>query len=182
MRVRRIWLKGTSGAGKTTLGRALSRTLGVPFVELDALHHGPNWAEAPVAEFQASVGSALDDERGWVVDGNYDSKLGARFLDRAELVVWLDLPLGLKLVRLTHRTVGRVLKDETLWNGNRESLATAVLGWDALFPWTVRQHFRHRRAWPTELRHPALVRLRSPREVEAWRREFEARERATAAG
>jgi|GEM_PF-2746343 len=73
---RRILVKGTSGAGKTTLGRTLAQHLGVPFVELDALHHGPNWTAASAAQLQARVRTQLNDEQGWVVDGNYDSKLG----------------------------------------------------------------------------------------------------------
>ena len=34
-----------SGSGKTTVGKQLAERLGVPFVELDALVHGPNWTE-----------------------------------------------------------------------------------------------------------------------------------------
>ena len=34
-----------SGNGKTTVGRALAERLGAPFVELDALVHGPDWSE-----------------------------------------------------------------------------------------------------------------------------------------
>ena len=36
---RRIVIKGTSGVGKTTFGAELAARLGVPFIELDALHH-----------------------------------------------------------------------------------------------------------------------------------------------
>lgn len=34
---------------------------------------------------------------------HYDTKLGSIVLDRAELIVWLDLPLLIKLWRLAHR-------------------------------------------------------------------------------
>jgi adenylate kinase family enzyme len=37
---------GVSCSGKTTLGGILARRLDLPYVELDALHHGPNWTEA----------------------------------------------------------------------------------------------------------------------------------------
>lgn len=36
---------GISGAGKSWLASRLASTLGVPHVELDAIHHGPDWAE-----------------------------------------------------------------------------------------------------------------------------------------
>lgn len=169
---RRILVKGTSGSGKSTLGRALARHLDVPFVELDALHHGPNWTPASAAELQASVSALLDDSRGWVVDGNYDSKLGSLLLDRAELIVWLDLPLRTVLWRLAQRTTRRVLMRESLWSGNRETLRGVLWGRDALFAWAVKTHFRHRRSWPSKLAGRDFARLKTPREVERWYRDF----------
>src|SRR5688572_9101710 len=125
---RRILVKGTSGSGKSTLGRALAGQLDLPYVELDALYHGPDWRPASATELPASVTALLDDNRGLVVDGNYDSKLGSVLLDRAELVVWLDLPLRTKLSRLMRRTARRYLGNETLWNGNRETLKNMFWG------------------------------------------------------
>lgn len=171
---RRILIKGGSGAGKSTLGAVLARQLGVTYVELDALHHGPDWSAASPAELQWRVQDALDDERGWVVDGNYDSKLGGLLLDRAELVVWLDLPLGTKLRRLARRTTLRWLRREELWNGNRETLKDALWGVDGLFPRAIRNHFRHRRSWPGLLDGRSFVRLRTPREVKTWLASFRA--------
>ncbi|MDQ2910269.1 MAG: (d)CMP kinase [Actinomycetota bacterium] len=42
---RRINVKGTSGSGKSTFARELASRLELRYVELDALHHGPNWSE-----------------------------------------------------------------------------------------------------------------------------------------
>src|SRR5689334_18326894 len=133
----RVLVKGGSGSGKTTLARALSQRLGVPHVELDALHHGAHWQPASAEQLRRSLLAALDDTSGWVVDGNYDSKLGSLLLDRAELIVWLDLPLSTKLRRVLGRTLRRWWLQEELWNGNRENLRTALWGREALLPWTV---------------------------------------------
>jgi adenylate kinase family enzyme len=170
--IRRILVKGASGAGKSTLGSQLAARLDLPWVELDSLHHGPNWSAASATELQARVLATLDDDRGWVVDGNYDSKLGPLLWDRAQLIIWLDLPLTTKLLRLAHRTAGRLLRKQELWNGNRETLAGAVWGSDALLPWAVRSHFHHRRVWPAQLAGRAFVRLRSARQVDAWLSDF----------
>lgn len=166
--VRRIVIKGTSGAGKTTLSRAVAERLGVPCVELDAHHHGPNWRAASADELRASVSAVLDDARGWVVDGNYEAKLGDLVLDRAELIVWLDLPFRTKLLRLVQRTWRRWSRSEELWNGNRESLLHTVWGRDALFWWMARSHGRQRRNLPVKLASRRYVRLRSAEEVAAW--------------
>lgn len=164
----RILVKGGSGAGKSTLARALADHYGLPYVELDALHHGPDWIPTPEAQFRQLVETSLNDARGWVVDGNYDSKLGCTAVARAELIVWLDLPLATKLSRLARRTASRWARDEVLWNGNRESLRTAFWGGESLFMWAVRTHFHHRRHWPDEFRNRPALRLCSTREVARW--------------
>lgn len=174
---RRIWVKGGSGSGKTTLARELARRLGLEHVELDALHHDRGWTAAPAALLQERVRRALDGAPGWVVDGNYDSKLGALVLERAELIVWLDLPLPTKLARLARRTFVRWIRREELWNGNRESLKGAFWGPESLFRWAFSSHFRHRADWPRSLEGRAVVRLRSPSEVEVWLAEVGSRSR-----
>ena len=166
----KIAVVGTSGSGKTTVARELARRLGVPHVELDALFHGPGWTETPLEEFRRRVAAATDAD-GWVVDGNYDSSLGELVLERADTVVWLDLPLRVALTRVTRRTVRRIRTGEELWSGNRESWRGGFLGWESMFVWTIRSHLRHRRARAGRLvRHPHLriVRLRSAREVENY--------------
>jgi len=166
--VRRIAVKGGSGSGKTTFAVELARRLGVPHVELDALHHGPNWQEASAEELRAKVEAVLDDARGWVVDGNYEGKLGTLVLDRAELVVWLDLALRVKLRRLWRRTLRRIRSREVLWNDNRENWRGAFWGAESLFAWTVRTHLGYRRRWPALLEGRNVVRLRSAAAVERF--------------
>jgi AAA domain len=169
----KIAVQGTSGSGKTTVAKELARRHGVPYVELDALFHGPNWVETPADEFRRRVAAATDGD-GWVVDGNYDSKLGDLVLARADTVVWLDLPLRIALTRVTRRTIGRIRTGEELWSGNRESWRGGFLGWESMFVWTIRSHLRHRGARAERLaRYPNLcvVRLRSAREVESYLRE-----------
>jgi adenylate kinase family enzyme len=165
---RRISVIGTSGNGKTTVARELAERLGVPHVELDGLFHGAGWVETPVEEFRRRVASATEAD-GWVVDGNYHTKLGDLVLRRADAVVWLDQPLPLLLWRITRRTIRRIRSGEELWNGNRETWRGGFFGWDSMFVWTIRSYVRRRRLFPEQLaRHPHVVRLRSPRAVTRW--------------
>jgi adenylate kinase family enzyme len=156
-----------SGNGKTTLGRELARRLGLPFVELDALVHGPGWVETPDDELRAQLGPFLASDR-WVIDGTYQRKLGDLVLRSADAVVWLDLPIRVWLPRLIRRTWRRVRGREQLWNGNSESLASAIWGRESLFVWAFRCHFRRRREWPKALSHLRVIRLRTPAEVEKF--------------
>lgn len=157
-------IANASGSGKTTLGRELARRLGVPFVELDALAHGPNWTETPDDVLRAQVEPVVASD-AWVIDGTYRGKLGDLVLENAELVVWLDLPLRVWLPRLVRRTYRRIRHGEELWNGNRETFRNAVLARDGLFRWALKQHFRRRRVYPVELAPFPVVRLRSTGDV-----------------
>ena len=96
-------LSSASGNGKTTVGRALAASLGVPFHELDALHHGPNWTEATRDELRAKVEPIVVSD-AWVIDGAYRGKIGDLVLEAADTVVWLDLPMRVWLPRLLRRT------------------------------------------------------------------------------
>jgi adenylate kinase family enzyme len=160
-------IASASGTGKTTVGRALAERLAVPFVELDALVHGPNWAETPDDELRGLLAPVLARD-GWVIDGGYFGKIGDLVLAQADTVVWIDLPLRVWMPRLAGRTVRRLRGHEEIWNGNRESLRGAVWGRDALIPYALRSHFRRRRIYPTRLALYPVVRLCSQSAVDAF--------------
>jgi shikimate kinase len=166
--VRRVAIiASASGNGKTTLGRAVAARLGVRFVELDALVHGPDWTETSDAQLRATLAPVLREE-GWVIDGSYSRKLGTSVLDAADTVVWLDLPIRVWFPRLARRTGRRLTGREKLWNGNQENLRTAVWGRESLFGYALTMHFRRRRDYPTKLARYSVVRLRTTDDVDRW--------------
>ena len=163
----RIAVVGTTCAGKTTVAKRLAEIHGVPHVELDALHWGPNWTPYPRDEFQARVEAAISGD-GWVVDGNYTGMLGYSVLERADLVVWLDPPLPTVLRRLGARTVRRVRSGEELWGGNRETWRGAFFSRDSLLLWALKTHGPLRARYEERLAKYDVVRLRSPSDTNAW--------------
>ena len=167
---RRIAVVGSSGSGKTTLASQISNRLGVPRIELDALHWEPNWKEAPTDIFRERVSLALRGD-DWVIDGNY-GKARDIIWSRAQSIVWLDYPLPLVLARVIRRSVRRIVTQEELWSGNREDW-NALFGRDSLILWVINNHPKHRRDYPRLLKcpeyaHLSLARLRSPRESDEW--------------
>jgi adenylate kinase family enzyme len=158
-------IASASGNGKTTFGRELAERLAVPFVELDALHHGPNWAEATPDELRARVEPLVHTD-AWVVDGAYRNKLGDLVLERAELVVWLDLPVHVWLPRLVKRTVRRLVRREELWNGNRETLRDQFTPSTSVVYHALHDYRSRRRVYEAELARFPLVRLSTTAEVE----------------
>jgi adenylate kinase family enzyme len=158
-------IASASGNGKTTFGSELAERLAVPFVELDALHHGPNWTEATPDELRARVEPLVETD-AWVVDGAYRNKLGDLVLERAELVVWLDLPVHVWLPRLVKRTVRRLVRREELWNGNRETLRDQLTPSTSVVYHALHDYRSRRRVYEAELTCFALARLRTTAEVE----------------
>jgi adenylate kinase family enzyme len=116
--VNRVSVVGNSGSGKSMLARALAARLGVPHVELDAIHHQTGWQPLPREEFRARVGE-LTAAAGWVVDGNY-SAVRDLVWARADTIVWFDLPRRTVMRQIVWRTLRRTALRVELWNGNRE--------------------------------------------------------------
>jgi adenylate kinase family enzyme len=167
----RLAIVGITGSGKTTLGERLAARLGYPLVDLDAIHWGPNWTPAPRDEFRARVAAALAGPT-WVTAGNY-SKVRDIIWARADTLVWLDYPLGVSLVRLFRRTVGRIVTREELWAGNRESWRGQFASRDSLFLYALRTHRRRREEFVAALATPqyahlAVLRFHFPAEADAW--------------
>jgi hypothetical protein len=158
-----------SGSGKTTLGRQLAEMLAVPFHELDAIHHQAGWRELDAAELRQRV-EPLVAADAWVIDGAYRGKLGDLVLERADTVVWLDLPRRVWLPRLVVRTLRRVATREELWNGNRETLPGVLAGPDSLIRFALRTERRRRQRYPGELARFRVAHLYSPREVASFLR------------
>jgi adenylate kinase family enzyme len=177
--VKRVAVMGGSCVGKTTVSRRLAAALGVPHVELDALHHDPGWQEAPADVFQARVRAAFDAAAdGWVADGNYRAKLGSLVLERADTVVILELPFQVAFARALRRTIGRTITRADLWNGNREQIRHLFTPY--WIPWWVlRTHRHYAREVPARAaEHPHLdvVNLRSDDEVERFLQSIQATE------
>jgi adenylate kinase family enzyme len=177
--MRRVAVMGGSSVGKTTVSSRLAARLGVPHVELDALHHDSGWQEAPADVLRARVRAALDAATdGWVVDGNYRSKLGSLVLERADTVVHLDPALFRTFGRALRRTITRTITREELWNGNREQIRFLFTPY--WIPWWVLRKHRHysREIAERVAEHPHLdvVRLRSDDEVDEWLQSIQATE------
>lgn len=171
--MRRVSVVGVPGSGKTTVGRRLAGSMGVPFVELDSIFHQPGWGELPRDEFRRRVREALRAE-AWVVDGNY-AAVRDLVWERADTVVWLDLPRPLVMRRIILRTIRRAFTRERLWNNNREPLTNFyrldpeknVIRW----AWVKYDEYVERYSaamHDTAYAHLRFVRLGTEQEVDAF--------------
>lgn len=121
----RVVVVGGPGSGKTTLARALAEQLGVRPIELDALWWDTAWTPAGAEELGHRVTARLTTSERWVVDGNYLDEVGTRVLwPAADTLVWLDINRAIGFRRAVGRSLRRLARRDTLWNGNREVLST----------------------------------------------------------
>lgn len=110
--MQRVLVIGCSGAGKSTFARKLARRTGLPLVHLDQLYWLSGWREAPADLYARRLETALAGAQ-WIIDGSNSSTLPQR-LERADTVIWLDLPRWRCLWRVSKRvamTYGTVRPD-----------------------------------------------------------------------
>jgi adenylate kinase family enzyme len=112
----RISIIGLPGSGKSTLAQAISSRLSIPYIHLDRLWftsggkntkgNTPN-LEQVRSDMQTKVIEAIQAE-SWVSDGVY-SRLQTKIADRADTLIYLDIPLYRRL--LNHAS--RLLRPQT---------------------------------------------------------------------
>ena len=139
--VERIVILGPGGAGKTTLAIALAELTRVPIVHLDHLFWRPGWKPAPPDEAQHALLEVVARDR-WILDGNFlgdDAAYAEPRFDRADTVIFLDLPRSTCLWRVARRLArdhGRARAD--LPEGCREQFDLGFLKSIWSYPRTTR--------------------------------------------
>lgn len=166
----RILIYGVTGSGKTSLAERLSAATGLPWHSVDDLTWEPGWIPVADAEQRRRIDAICSGER-WVLDTAYGKWLDIP-LSRAELIVALDFPRWISLLRLIRRSVARAIDGKPICNGNRESFRHLFSG-DSILVWHFKSFKRKRmriREWEAAPGPPETIRFASPRSVERWLR------------
>ncbi len=172
---------GTSGSGKTTLAKQIARRRQVPHIELDAIHWLPGWQEEDDERYREKLKTAIA-QPSWVLDGNYFSKsvdIQWNKVGGATAVVWCDYSFIRTCSRAINRAWTRAWTQQEIWpgTGNRESFRKSFFSLDSVVAWTI-YSFRENRKRYSEIiqqgRYPHIrfVRLRNPRDCEAFLAQF----------
>lgn len=165
----RVLFYGVTGSGKSSAARAYAARTGLPeFSADDDIGWLPGWRQ-PSTEEQRKLAARIVAQDRWVLDSAYGVWRDL-VVPRAELIVGLDYPRWLSLLRLTRRSLRRVIAREEVCNGNRETFGRLVAP-DSIIVWHFRSFSRKRRVMRELEKAPGgseVVIFRHPREFEAW--------------
>jgi shikimate kinase len=155
----RVFITGGAGSGKTTVGRALAQRWSLSHYEMDLGQHD----------------DAVTQSR-WVVEGGglWDVE---RYLEIADLVVWLDLSPVVTIPRIVTRHVTLSLRRQNRHRGLRLLArfvrSQASYNRDPAHRPTEPLDYSQTRAGTEEILEPywdRVVHLRTPRDVRRWLR------------
>ncbi|MEP1586581.1 MAG: AAA family ATPase [Tateyamaria sp.] len=152
--MQRVMIVGGSGSGKSTLARALGTCTGLPVHHMDHIHWMPGWQARPRDQRREMALEVERDDR-WIFEGGFSTTYAHR-LSRADMLIWLDLPVALRIWRVTARLV-------RYWGQQRADMAegcTERLHSETLpfyrWIWDTRQSGRLRILALLETAHPDL--------------------------
>ena len=172
---RRIVVVGASGAGKTAVAKRLSQMLNLSHICSDAIFWGPDWTQVPPEHQDHEYDQATRADT-WAIDGNVGSLTKPKdqmIIDRADTLVWLDLPRWQIFAQVLRRTIRRAWTRDPMWHNNRESWHLSFFSRDSILLWSMQTYTKRRKQYSSlftdpKYSHLKLIRLTNRRQVDAW--------------
>ncbi len=167
--LRRIWVVGSCGSGKTTTARRIAEILELSAVHIDDYIWLPEWTLRERGEMLDMIEQRLAGDE-WVMEGNLgrDARRLWGIVDRAELVVWLDLPFSVTSRRIAKRSFLRALLRRPCCNGNYETFRHAFLSRNSMLLYAWRTRRLRAVIYTKLLRSRRHLRLRTEGEVQGF--------------
>lgn len=100
--IKRIAIIGNAGSGKSVLAQKLHTRTKLPLYHLDKYFWQPGWQHPNLEEYK-KIHDALCDKEAWIIEGMNFRCLEYR-LQRAELIIFLDIPRYICIWQVIKRT------------------------------------------------------------------------------
>ncbi|MCW8128820.1 MAG: hypothetical protein KIS92_00420 [Planctomycetota bacterium] len=95
---------GNAAGGKSTLCERLARTFSLPWYGIDRVKWRPGWEPVPQPEIDRQCRAWIAEDR-WIIDGFGTWEIMAEEFERAEVIVFVDLPLRVHYFRAIRRQI-----------------------------------------------------------------------------
>ncbi|WP_183154126.1 DNA topology modulation protein FlaR [Paracoccus siganidrum] len=101
--IQRVMIVGGPGSGKSFVATRLGALSGLPVHHMDHIHWLPGWVERERLE-KDMLTREIHAKPRWIFEGGHSRTYRERAA-RADLLIWLDLPVGLRIRRVLWRSL-----------------------------------------------------------------------------
>ena len=86
----KIAIIGYAGSGKSTLARQLGEFYDIPVLHMDKTQFEHNWIERDEEIAKNMVEKFMNENKSWVIDGNYTKFHRERRLNEADEIIFMN--------------------------------------------------------------------------------------------
>ena len=104
--LKRIYILGTSGSGKTFVGKILSRKLDIPFYDSDDVMFIKKFTKTRSKEKRKLMLSKIAKKSKWIIDGR-SSDWSRDPMKKSDLIIWLQPNIFIRSYRILKRYYSR---------------------------------------------------------------------------
>ena len=104
----KILIIGIVASGKTTLAKILQQKLKIKYYEIDSIVHDDCKNRKRTPNEQKQIIEEIDKQQNWIIEGTLRKNLEF-LLDLANQVIYLDIPLQTRKIRILTRFIKQKL-------------------------------------------------------------------------
>lgn len=107
----KILIIGIVASGKTTLAKILEQKLNIKHYEIDSIVHDDINCKKRTPDEQEEIVNQINKQSDWIIEGTLRINLEI-LLDLADIIIYLDIPLRTRKIRILTRFIKQKLKIE----------------------------------------------------------------------
>ena len=130
--MKKVAVFGNAGGGKSTLSKRLSQITGLPLHILDKIKYQSGGTEVPPEDYKSLHQQILATDQ-WIIDGFGCMETLWLRLDKADTLVFVDLPLYMHGWLVTKRLITGYFKPPSGWPDNSPILRSSLNSYRVLW-------------------------------------------------
>ena len=130
--MKKVAVFGNAGGGKSTLSKRLSDITGLPLYVLDKIKYRSGGVEVSQEDYKHAHQEILQTDR-WIIDGFGCMETVWLRLDKADTLVYVDLPLYVHFWLMTKRIISGYFNPPEGWPENSPIFKGSTIGYRVLW-------------------------------------------------